>query len=76
MPTQLNRRAVMVNDIIICTLDGFKTLTITDKASCGLFQTQHEAAVALHPCRCLFEKNYYYGDSIFCVFFSEEMLQY
>jgi hypothetical protein len=39
----LNRPAVMVNDIIICTLDGFKTLTITDKASCGLFQTQHEA---------------------------------
>jgi len=28
------------------------TLHITDKASCGLFLTQHEAAVALHPSGC------------------------
>jgi hypothetical protein len=30
--TSLNRRAVMVNGIITCTLDRHKALTITDKA--------------------------------------------
>jgi hypothetical protein len=46
-----------------------------NKASCGLFQTQHEAVLHDIPADA-YSRKPYYGDSIFCVSFTRETGHY